>query len=942
MRIRFVAPSLRRRSRPSLGLTVILGLVAFLPVSGPALGGERVTVELGWERGGVTPRVPRLALLDGSPETELPAGWSGASIARLPLPDEVEVAVLVDDTPDAERLLVDTDLDGRFEGEEPVVWTRDGLRWTATTGVQLPARRGRRIPLELRLERHAFQPPERLEWSVAVHRWGAAAFADELHAVALEDVDGDLVFDPETDLVLVDVDGDGSFDFRPGSRERLAAGDVFEVAGGLHRLVELVPSGSRATFERLWGVGSRDRVLELPPAPVAGTRPRPDPAGFALLVQRLDEARERSPAAVAQALTRLGTLADERASRLLLRLAHEDPSRHVRAAAASALGNPAHLRTAGDALLALVDDPPPIGPAAMSALHAMDHPERHTALTEVLGDRDPDLVEAAARHTAYVGNRDARLALLRAFRASSDPHRERVLLGARHLPDGPPDSMLLDAAEEGSPSLRALALTDLWSLRHHRADEACRRAVLDGPPDPVIARAALPCLSVRSDAESVAALVRIARVERLRPQVEVLLQTTARGATAIHLWPALESDDPRDRRLAAEVLGVVGHAASAERLRSLVADDPESAVLDAALTACARIGDERVLGTLGDLLVSTSSTHRGRAVGALARPHVRQVERARELVRRMFRATLWKTRVAALEIVGAWQDPRTAELVLEQLDDPHHAVRTAAAQALAEIRPRAAVSPLIDLLGDESSAKVRAAAARALFRTTGLNLYDDHELWSRWWDEHGTTFVVPARAPELPPADAGDTRAAKIPRFYGLPIESDAVVFVMDRSSSMEQADAILGRGRHEGRASRFRRARDELLQAVGDMPDGARVNVLLFDDGVHLWRRGLVRLASGSRRALADFLDRQRPSGATNLFDALESGLAMDGVEALVLLSDGEPNRGEVTGAGEIITRVAELNRDLGIIVHGVSIGRDSGLLRRLARDHEGSYVRR
>lgn len=926
-----------------MGLRRLATALFVTAVALPAVARESVVVDLEWERGGLLPAMPRVAFTGPvSTDDAVPAGWEGASITTLDLPAGNALRVLLDDSPGAERVLVDANADGDLSDETPLAWERDGLVWRLRADVDLPGRRARRIPIGLELSRHAFLPHDQLEWRAGLHRWGATAFDGRLCAVGLEDQDGDLDFSPD-DVVFVDVSGDGQFDVRPGSREVIREGETFTIGSSTYRLGDVVASGSRVVFVRLWGSASGVDRLDVPPPPPVGVVPTPDPDGYAALVQRLDEARDRSQDALADVFRRLGTLSDERAARLLLRSARDDPSRHVRAAAAAALVHPAHREVVGEDLAALASAPPPIGPAVMASLHRMGYADRAAVYEQQLRSTVPELVGTAAEHLAFVGDRDARLALVKGYRAAPGPSlAEQVYRGLRRLPDGPPAVVMRAAATSHSDSLTAMALRDLHALGDRDAFKLAVEATGRSRLGPAVARACLPPLCERSSAESVAALVRLSRVERVAEDARRSLQAAATGATAVHLWPALVSDDPRDRALAAEILGVARHRASADRLRHLVQTDDDESVREAALTALARLGDDEVLGALGDLLVAPIKRRRELAVKSLARPRLREVDEAHGLIARLLGASLWKTRVAALRVVTAWEDPRMSEAVQGLLSDDHYAVREAAALALGELRPRDAVRPMIRLLRDESSPRVRAALARALFRTTGVNLYDDHLLWTQWWQAHGETFRVPGVAPELPPADAGGTVARTIPRFYGVPIESDSVLFVMDRSSSMEQADAIVGRGRHRDHTSRFQKARDELLGAVDDMPDGARVNVILFDDGVHLWRRSMTRLNSATRTALRNYLESQRPTGATNLYDALERGLALTGVEAIVLLSDGEPNRGGVVAPGEIAREVRELNRDRGVIIHGVSIGRDSGLLRRLAGDHEGAYVKK
>jgi hypothetical protein len=133
-----------------------------------------------------------------------------------------------------------------------------------------------------------------------------------------------------------------------------------------------------------------------------------------------------------------------------------------------------------------------------------------------------------------------------------------------------------------------------------------------------------------------------------------------------------------------------------------------------------------------------------------------------------------------------------------------------------------------------------------------------------------------------------------------------------------------------EGARNQLERAVDETLQVVKRLRKGARINVILFDSNARPWKRRLVKV---TRRSIADlirFLEAQRPSGGTNIYDPLETAVLTRGVEAVYLLSDGMP------GSGKFV-RDEDIRR---VEIHCVALGYATPLLRKLADGNHGTFV--
>jgi hypothetical protein len=297
-------------------------------------------------------------------------------------------------------------------------------------------------------------------------------------------------------------------------------------------------------------------------------------------------------------------------------------------------------------------------------------------------------------------------------------------------------------------------------------------------------------------------------------------------------------------------------------------------------------------------------------------------------------STDWQDRLVAVDCAVESGDAGAAPLLAGRLGDPVWQVRLAAAHGLGVVRAKDSIPALIAALGKEERLRIRKTIGEALFRLTGEDFGELKDLWERWWRERGDGFALPAKAPERKEAARGGERRT-VATFYGVPVDSDRVAFVLDVSSSMG------GTGFGQG-TTELERAVKETLKVVNALPPSAKANVIVFETEVRRWKKELATLGASTRKALERFLVAQKPSGSTNLYDALEAALLMRDVETIYLLSDGQPTAGRITDDDEIVEAVRRLNRDTRAAVHCVSLGGESRLLRRIAEATMGTYVLR
>lgn len=859
------------------------------------------------------------------------------------------VAMAVD--PDSPRLWVDRDMDGSLADERPL-WPRPPSPGaTASVLVEILAPYEGEAdpqPVGLRLTWLPQNAPEHVTCQAQVHRRGTVVLGGRLRPVAISDGSFDAAFDDKRDQLWLDIDGDGQIRTTGTDPEHIPRDEPFRIAD--EGWIATVPGRSGRAIEFR-------RSATVPPAPAstwsnvsfakAGQAPAAPTEAFADVKKRLDDERSQPYAQRYATINVLGRFGTEEAADLLWSLVQKDKDEAVRGAALRALSHPAYLEGYGKHVLGLAKKGKgTIGAAALQSLYGMGHPERRKLYLAALEDADASMVSTAARHLAYEPDDTLPGLFAKAIDKAPTPALAYQVYsgGIRNLATPPAIADLLRWSEIEYPLLQGQILEDLGKLQSEDAIGVAHRLAKRPVASTQAAEALVRALGRRSDGASVEALIELFQQGGTTPAVTSQVRTTVleelrrlRGPAAKRaLLAALDAKLADARLAAASVLGGFLDPDVTDALLVRAKKEKDEAALSAVLVALGDHGDPRAV----PLLLARAKARKGddvrsAAVRALGRLGF-HVENVRPFLVKLLDAKDDQDRIVALDAAAFAKDDSLFDAIVPSLGHDAWAVRLAAIDALAAPRVVAAIEPLIARLDVEETPRVRDALASALFDLTGQSFYDDAAVWRRWWEGAREGFQVPAERPQPPDEHVGGTQAG----FFGLPIKSERVVFVVDQSGSMS---AEMGEPDDDGkRKNRLDMAIAEVLQATARMAPRGHVNVILFDTTIRPWEDDLQRLDKKNANALRAHLEKQRPMGGTNIYDALEAALRTPEVDSVFLLSDGVPGAGKYVTTPDILQAVRRENQTRRIAIHTVSLGMESELLRRLAQENAGRYVRR
>jgi HEAT repeat protein len=319
----------------------------------------------------------------------------------------------------------------------------------------------------------------------------------------------------------------------------------------------------------------------------------------------------------------------------------------------------------------------------------------------------------------------------------------------------------------------------------------------------------------------------------------------------------------------------------------------------------------RALGALGEpdaafallpLLREDNLRIRVETMGALG---LLRDARALPMLRVFTRHQDMRLRRAAARALGLLENVEALPALHALLADPEPRVGEAAAQAIGLIGSSESVPILIDGLERALAQDLRVADAfaSALHRISGKANGTDVELWRSWWE-------TAKDKPFVRSDDPGPQGTVEGPNYYGFPVRSSYVVFVLDVSRSM-------------GWNGRLESARKELETTIGKLPASTFFNILVYSDGVKRWKPQLVPAKLATKSSAITFIRNQRPDNGTNSHDALRAAFADQKVDTIFFLTDGHPTVGGLVDPDLILAAIRNWNRYRDVRIHTIALMR-------------------
>ncbi len=348
-----------------------------------------------------------------------------------------------------------------------------------------------------------------------------------------------------------------------------------------------------------------------------------------------------------------------------------------------------------------------------------------------------------------------------------------------------------------------------------------------------------------------------------------------------------------------------------------------------------------------------------RALVAEVLGRVKQPEARTALVTCLVREKEPMVKVAVIDALAASKTdrPEVIKEVSKHLSDSFWQVAISAARMLEATGSPDAIPLLIKGI-KEAEARTKDEINKALITLTKVNKHGSYDAWMDWWKRNEAG--VRAKTYKPPKGEAAAKGEVGRTTFYGLPVISNKIVFVVDYSNSMHSPAKWIpppgdiktaGDERFDptknlklpDNPAKIDVARYELKRALAQLKDGVKFNIVFFNNTVWPFSpRRMETLDRLTRERAFEFIDETGLILGTDVYEAMKAAFTYAGVmgtgmtmaesdvDTIILVSDGLPwLREEVRNDGvmdpdAILKAVREWNKRHKIVIHTVGIHAD------------------
>lgn len=290
----------------------------------------------------------------------------------------------------------------------------------------------------------------------------------------------------------------------------------------------------------------------------------------------------------------------------------------------------------------------------------------------------------------------------------------------------------------------------------------------------------------------------------------------------------------------------------------------------------------------------------------------------------------------AVDLLAERRPPESLAKVAALKEHPaypeSYALRHAVVSSVARYNESASVDFLVSAIG-AADGQLKYVAAWQLARLTGENFGGKANDWQKWWQSKREGFQVAAGPAAKPPAGPMPWDYT-VPQFYGAQVYAKRVVFVIDCSKSMLSS---------VGGVTRQDDACKQLEGAVRGLPEDAWFEIIAYNDTNLPFAGKLVQATPQAKSEAVRFMYAQLADRKTDSYDALADALRVDpNIEAVLFLSDGDPNIGTIVDRPTIVSTITQQNKSLRAAIDTIGIdarGVSEEFLKQLSEENFGTY---
>jgi hypothetical protein len=251
----------------------------------------------------------------------------------------------------------------------------------------------------------------------------------------------------------------------------------------------------------------------------------------------------------------------------------------------------------------------------------------------------------------------------------------------------------------------------------------------------------------------------------------------------------------------------------------------------------------------------------------------------------------------------------------EALKDEDWRPRMQAVENLAQVRTKTAVDALVAAVEDGRPV-VAVRASDELQSLTGMK-WTQHKQWERWWGDQRAEFELPSGERKKDDSEAGGARDDRTVVYNGIPIVSDHVAFVIDKSRWMRD------RLEHHG-TTKDAAATAELERVLGLLEGRLVFNLYLYNEDIEVFAKNPAELNEKTRKRAMGFVEKARLQGTKDLWQVLDEVIADPEIDTIYMLSSGEPDVGLYVHGNRIAESLADLNRFQKVTLHAVAYSKE------------------